>query len=56
MDCFHNAEKQRRAKPTDMFQNVYDQLPKNLIRQRDDLVEHLKKYKNEYPMEFYEKV
>jgi hypothetical protein len=47
MECFHNAEKQRRAKPTDMFNDVYDQLPANLMRQRDEMVEHLKKYKSE---------
>lgn len=56
MDSFHQAEQERRAKPTDMFNDVFDTLSPNLKRQRDELVEHLKKYKTEYPMELYEKL
>ena len=56
MDCFHNAEKMKRAKPTDMFEDIYDQMPKHLQRQRKEMLDHLKIYKSEYPMELYEKL
>ena len=56
MDCFHKAEKLKRAKPTEMFEDVYDVLPLHLQRQKKELVDHLKLYKNEYPLELFEKI
>ena len=56
LECFHNAEMQKRAKPTDMFEDVYDTLPKNLQKQKKEMLEHIKLYKNEYPLELYEKL
>jgi hypothetical protein len=56
MDAFHNAEKLKRAKPTEMFEDIYDVLPLSLQKQRKDLIDHLKIYKNEYPLELFEKI
>ena len=56
MECFHNAEKQKRAKPTTMFDDVYDELPLNLKKQRQEMINHLKLYKNEYPLDMFEKL
>ena len=56
MDCFHNAEKLKRSKPTGMFEDIYDKLPLHLEKQKKELVEHLKIYKNEYPLELFEKL
>jgi len=56
MDSLQNAERQLRAPPTDMFEDVYDVLPKHLVKQKQDMLDHLKMYKDEYPMEFYEKI
>ena len=55
MTAFHNAEKEKRARPTSMFDDVYDKLPKHLENQKNDLLNHLKLYKNEYPMELFHK-
>lgn len=56
MECLHKAEKQKRASPTDMFEDIYDVMPKHLIKQKQEMLDHLKIYKNEYPMELYEKL
>lgn len=56
MECFQKAETQRRSKPTEMFEDVFDKLPPMLERQKKELLDHLKQYKKEYPMELYEKL
>ena len=55
MECFHNAEKQKRAKLTYMFDDVYSEKTPNLIRQQNELFDHLKLHRKEYPLEIYEK-
>ena len=56
MEAFHTAEKEKRAKPTEMFNDIYNELTPNLIKQRKEMLDHLKLYKNEYPLELYEKI
>lgn len=56
MKCFYDAEKMKRGKPTDMFDDIYDKLPEHLLRQRKELVQHIKLYSKEYPLELYEKL
>lgn len=56
MNSFHAAEKEKRSKPTEMFNDVYDKLPKHLEKQQNDLLNHLKQYKSEYPMELFNKL
>ena len=38
----------------EMFNDVYDQLPVHLQRQRKDLREHIKRYKDHYPLDKHE--
>ena len=56
MSSFYVAEKTKRSKPTEMFNDVYDKLPKNLEKQQADLLNHLKTYKNEYPLDLFQKL
>lgn len=56
MDSFNAAEIQNKAKPTEMFEEVFDRPTQNLERQRAEMIKHLKIYKNEYPLEHYEKL
>ena len=56
MEAFHKAETIKRAKPTDMFEDVFDKLPANLEKQKKEMLEHIKNYKNEYPLDLYEKL
>ncbi len=56
MAAFHAAEKEKRAKPTEMFADVYDKLPKNLEKQKAELLDHLKLYKDEYPTDLFQKL
>ena len=56
MNAFHTAEKEKRAKPTDMFSDVYDKLPTNLEKQQAEMIQHLKLYKNEYPTDLFNKM
>lgn len=34
-----------------MFEQVYEEMPQNLLDQRQELREHLKKYPNDYSLE-----
>ena len=56
IQAIDKAEKMRKGKPTDMFNEVYDTLTPNLEKQKAELLEHLKTYKDQYPMETYEKL
>ena len=56
MDAFHGAEKKKRAKPQEMFDDIYDEMPLHLKNQRNEMIAHVKQYKNEYPLELYEKL
>ncbi|RNA34704.1 2-oxoisovalerate dehydrogenase subunit mitochondrial-like [Brachionus plicatilis] len=53
MECFHNAEKQKRARPQSLFDDVYDKLPAHLEKQRNEMVDHVKMYRKEYPLDFF---
>ena len=55
MDSFAKAEMLKRSKPTDIFNDVYETMPPHLVKQRSEMIEHVKLYKKEYPLELYEK-
>jgi 2-oxoisovalerate dehydrogenase E1 component alpha subunit len=55
MECFHKAEKLKRAKPTSIFDDVYDKPHALLEKQKKEMLEHIKLYNKEYPLELYEK-
>lgn len=47
---FAAAEKRKKAHYHDLFEDVYDELPLRLRRQRDELDAHVAEYKEHYPM------
>ena len=48
MDALTTAEKRPKSGFVELFQDVYKEMPPNLIKQRKELVEHMKKYPDEY--------
>ena len=48
MEALTTAEKRPKSNYTELFQDVYKDMPPNLIKQRKELVEHMKKYPDEY--------
>ncbi len=56
MGCLLKAEKTLRVQPQDMFNDVYDVMPKNLQKQQKEMIAHVKQYKAEYPLHLYEKM
>ena len=48
MDALTTAEKRPKSSYVELFQDVYKEMPPNLIKQRKELVEHMKKYPDEY--------
>ena len=53
MAAFGKAEKAKKPPIEEMFIDVYDEKPERLSQQYDDLLEHIKKYPNEYPTSDY---
>lgn len=54
IEAFNWAEKIKKLPIASMFDDVYDELPAHLRRQRDELEEHLKEYGQHYPINEYE--
>lgn len=55
MAAFARAEKKLKPRWQEMFNDVYDEMPKHLQQQLDGMEEHLKTYGSEYPLKNYEK-
>jgi len=53
MDEFQKAEKMHKPAPTELFQDVYKELPKHLKRQQEQMEEHVKAHKEHYPFEVH---
>ncbi|XP_065323604.1 2-oxoisovalerate dehydrogenase subunit alpha, mitochondrial-like isoform X1 [Gordionus sp. m RMFG-2023] len=53
LEAFNNAEKELKPPIDEMFTDVYDKLPLNLIKQKEDLHRHLKIYGKHYPLDKY---
>jgi len=49
MEEFQKAEQQPKPNPMEMFEDVYDKLPKNLVEQRKQMEEHVKAHHEHYP-------
>lgn len=56
MDSLLVAEKQLRAQPQDMFNDIYDVMPAHLSKQKQEMIAHVKKYQDEYPLHKHEKM
>lgn len=56
LEAFNKAEKTLRPNPEEMFHDVYDKLPKSLQKQMMEMKAHVKQYKDQYPVNAYEKM
>ncbi|KAK6185343.1 hypothetical protein SNE40_007597 [Patella caerulea] len=56
MRAFADAETRKRPSPDEMFEDVYDVLPKHLENQLEEMKNHVKQYKENYPLEHHEKL
>lgn len=54
LEKFNASEKIQKKNIEELFEDVYDELTPNLIKQRDELQSHLKEYGNNYPMDKFE--
>ena len=55
MESFSKAEKKRKPNPELMFTDVYEELPKHLKTQMEDMKDHVSKYKEHYPLDKFVK-
>ncbi|CAK8678077.1 unnamed protein product [Clavelina lepadiformis] len=56
LKAFTAAEKRKKPSPSLLFTDVYDDLPPNLVKQRQEMVDHLGKYSKHYPLDDHEPV
>ena len=56
MKAFATAEKTKKGNPEELFEDVYDKMPPNLLKQKEDMKEIVNMYKEHYPLEHYEKM
>jgi len=54
LTSFARAEKKLKPKWTEMFTEVYDEMPEDLRRQKEEMEAHVKLYKDNYPLSNYE--
>ena len=52
--AFKRAEEQPKPHPSTMFGDVYDTLPPRLQAQYEEMLQHVKKYPQHYPLEKYQ--
>jgi hypothetical protein len=50
------AESTKYFKPTEMFHDVYDKPSELLLKQKSEFLEHIKAYKEHYPLDKYDKI
>lgn len=56
MESVVKAERTKYAQPTEMFLDVFDTPSKLILKQKEELLEHLKNNKEHYPLNSYEKL
>jgi len=49
--AFERAEKKKKPSPTEMFTDVYDDVPQHLQLQMEQMKKHVTKYKEHYPLD-----
>ena len=54
MECFVKAESKQKPPIEELFNDVYDEWPQNLKEQYAELIDHLKNYKEHYPIKNFE--
>lgn len=55
LECVARSEKVKYCKPSEMFMDVFDKQSPLLERQMREMLDHVKAYKEHYPLELYEK-
>lgn len=56
MDTFKRSEKKKKPAVEEMFTDVYDELPPNLVKQRDELIRLVNEYPEYYNADDHEKM
>ena len=56
LDAFNRAESKLKPNPEELFFDVYDKMPKRLESQPKEMKQHVKNYKDEYPLGVFEKM
>ena len=51
MEAMLNAERKDKPDPMSMFDDVYQEIPVHLQRQKEEMVNHTKKYPSHYTMD-----
>lgn len=52
--AFERAEKKKKPSPSDMFTDVYKEVPVHLQRQAEQMKKHVKLYKEHYPLDSFQ--
>lgn len=55
LEAFGKAEKQLKPSPESAFTDVYRDMPESLQKQMRAMKQHLTQYKDQYPMDIYQK-
>jgi len=55
MDSFGKSEKVLKLAPSEMFADVYKEMPKHIQKQQKEMKEHLAEYGEHYPLSTFEK-
>ncbi|KAI9298817.1 2-oxoisovalerate dehydrogenase subunit alpha mitochondrial precursor [Neoconidiobolus thromboides FSU 785] len=55
LTAFKVAEELKKPSIKNLFTDVYDDVPKHLLEQQNEMLQHIKKYPEFYPVEDYEK-
>ena len=56
MEEFQKAEQQPKPNPMELFEDVYDKLPKHLVEQRKQMEEHVKAHQEHYPFSVHKPI
>eukprot|EP00088_Acartia_fossae_P030621 TRINITY_DN3161_c0_g1_i1.p1 TRINITY_DN3161_c0_g1~~TRINITY_DN3161_c0_g1_i1.p1 ORF type:complete len:448 (-),score=98.52 TRINITY_DN3161_c0_g1_i1:411-1721(-) len=54
LQAFARAEKRLKPNWSEMFTEVYDEIPEDLKRQKEEMEAHVKMYKDKYPLQNFE--
>lgn len=56
LESFQKAEKRLKPNPEYMFTDVYKEMPEHLEKQLQEMKQHVRNYKEHYPLENFEKM
>ncbi|KAL5008673.1 hypothetical protein ScPMuIL_014254 [Solemya velum] len=56
LEAFSKAEAQKKPNPELMFDDVYDEIPEHIKKQKDQMKQHVNQYKEFYPLDIHEEM